>query len=80
MRISNLFEEKKIVDSKTFSSLPPLHKEAVTDFFKILDKEDNENIVMNVEESVDKVSNFHDINTSVIYDYIEAETDEQLGS
>jgi len=80
MRISNLFEEKKIVDSKTFSSLPALHKEAVTDFFKILDKEDNENIVMNVEESVDKVSDFHDINTSVIYDYIEAETDEQLGS
>lgn len=80
MLISSLFEEKKLVDSKTFNSLPPLHKEAVTDFFKILDKEDSENIVMNVEESVDKVSDFHNINTSVIYNYIEAETDEQLGS
>ncbi len=79
MLISNLFEEKKLVDSKTFNSLQPLHKEAVTDFFKILEKEDSENIVMNVEESVDKVSDFHNINTSVIYNYIEAETDEQLG-
>ena len=34
---------------------------------------------MNVEEAVDKVAEFHDINTAVIYDYIEAETDEQLG-
>tara|TARA_B100000902_G_scaffold370719_1_gene396062 strand:- start:3481 stop:3723 length:243 start_codon:yes stop_codon:yes gene_type:complete len=80
MRISNLFEEKKIVDSKTFSSLPPLHKEAVTDMFTMMDKCDGKDIVMDVEESIDKVSDFHDLNTSVLYDYIEAETDEQLGS
>jgi len=61
-------------------SLPPLHKEAVTDFFKVVEKEDGKNIVMNVEEAIDKVADFHDINTSVIYDYIEAETEEQLGS
>jgi|TARA_B110000444_G_scaffold238694_1_gene252489 hypothetical protein len=79
MKISNLFENKKLVDSKTFMSLPPLHKEAVTDFFKVVEKEDGKNIVMNVEEAVDKVAEFHDINTAVIYDYIEAETDEQLG-
>jgi hypothetical protein len=34
---------------------------------------------MNVEEAIDKVADFHEINTSVIYDYIEAETEEQLG-
>jgi len=65
------------VDSKTIKQNA---KKFQKEIFKILDKEDNENIVMNVEESVDKVSDFHDINTSVIYDYIEAETDEQLGS
>jgi len=80
MKISNLFENKKLVDSKTFMSLPPLHKEAVTDFFKMVEKEDGKNIVMDVEESIDKVADFHEINTSVIYDYIEAETEEQLGS
>jgi hypothetical protein len=83
MKISNLFENKKLVNSKTFVGLPPLHKEAVTDFFKVVEKDQGlrhgKNIVMNVEEAVDKVAEFHDINTAVIYDYIEAETEEQLG-
>ena len=36
-KLSNLISTG--VDTKTFNSLPPLHKEVVTDFFKVLEKE-----------------------------------------
>jgi hypothetical protein len=66
------------VDTETFNSLPPLHKEVVTDFFKVLEKEDG-NMIDRVEAAVDVVSDHHNVNTSVLYNYIDKEVDTQLG-
>jgi len=75
-KLSNLISTG--VDTKTFNSLPPLHKEVVTDFFKVLEKEEG-NMVERVEAAVDVVSDHHNVNTSVLYNYIEKEVDTQLG-
>lgn len=66
------------IDTKTFNELPPLHKEVVTDFFKVLDKEDG-NVIDNIETAVDKTADFHNVNTDVLYNYIDKEVDTQLG-
>jgi peptide subunit release factor 1 (eRF1) len=66
------------IDTKTFNELPPLHKEVVTDFFKVLDKEDG-NVIDNIETAVDKTADFHNVNTNVLYNYIDKEVDAQLG-
>jgi len=76
-KLSNL---KSIgVDTETFNQLSPLHKELVTDFFKVLEKEKG-NMVERVEAAVDIVSDHHNVNTSVLYNYIEKEVDTQLGA
>jgi len=76
MKLSNLMSAP--IDTKTFNELPPLHKEVVTDFFKILDKEDG-NVIDNIETAVDKTADFHNVNTDVLYNYIDKEVDTQLG-
>ena len=66
------------IDTKTFNELPPLHKEVVTDFFKTLDKEEG-NVIDKLETAVDKTADFHNVNTDVLYNYIDKEVDAQLG-
>jgi len=77
MKISNIIKENKLIDSKTYNSLSPLMKEAVKDMFKII--ENKGNLILNVENAVDKVAEFHSINKKELYQYIEKETNEQLG-
>jgi predicted transcriptional regulator YheO len=77
MKISNIIKENKLIDSKTYNSLSPLMKEAVKDMFKII--ENKGNLILNVENAVDKVAEFHNINKKELYQYIEKETNEQLG-
>jgi hypothetical protein len=76
MKLNNLMSTP--IDTKTFNELPPLHKEVVTDFFKVLDKEDG-NVIDNIETAVDKTADFHNVNTDVLYNYIDKEVDAQLG-
>jgi len=76
MKLNNLMSTS--IDTKTFNELPPLHKEVVTDFFKVLDKEDG-NVIDNIETAVDKTADFHNVNTDVLYNYIDKEVDAQLG-
>jgi hypothetical protein len=77
MKISNILKENKLIDSKTYNSLSPLMKEAVKDMFKII--ENKGNLMLNVENAVEKVAEFHNINKKELYQYIENETNEQLG-
>lgn len=58
--------------SKNYNELPPLHKELVDDFFKLVDKQDG-GIVDKVETAIDKASTFHNVHTDVLYNYIEKE-------
>ena len=66
------------IDTKTFNKLPPLHKEVVADFFKVLDKEEG-NMVDKVETAIDIVADHHNVKTDVLYNYIDNEVDAQLG-
>ena len=76
MKLSSLMSSE--LDTETFNKLPPLHKEVVTDFFKVLDKEDG-TLIDKFETAVDKTAAFHNVNTDVLYDYIDNEVEAQLG-
>lgn len=71
-RVSQLIS-KEPVDTPTFKNLSPLHKEVVTDFFNHVNY-DNDDVVKEVETTIDKVSLQHDVSTDIIYDYINKET------
>lgn len=71
-RVSQLIS-KEPVDTPTFKSLSPRHKDVVADFYDNLDYECND-VVKEVETTIDKVSMKHNIETDVIYNYIEKET------
>ena len=53
--------------------MPPLHKDVVTDFFKVVEKEEG-SIIDRVETAIDFVSDQHNVSTDVMYDYINKET------
>ena len=71
MKVSQVIKQD-VVDTSTFKELPPLHKDLVTDFYNSLDY-DNDDIVKEVETTIDDVSLQHNIKTDVIYDYIDKE-------
>jgi len=74
MKLNQLLKPN-VVDTETFSQLPPQHKEVVNDFFKVVEKEEG-NIIDRVETAVDVVSLTHNVSTKVVYDYINKETGE----
>jgi|TARA_Y100000114_G_C11668754_1_gene282716 predicted transcriptional regulator YheO len=76
-KVSNLFEQKKLVNSKAYNSLTPKMKEAVEEMFKMINNKGN--IIFNVENAVDRVAEIKKINKDELYQYIEKETNEQLG-
>ena len=78
MQISSIVKENLLIDSKSFNGLTPLMKEAITVFFKIVEKETG-NIIQKVDNAVTKVASFHNIDTNTVYEYFDKETLEQLG-
>ena len=78
MQVSRIVKDKTLINSKSFNELSPLMKEAIGDIFKLIDKETG-TIIEKFENSVVKVSEFHNINTQKFYDYFDKEAIEQLG-
>ena len=74
MKLNQLLKPN-VVDTTEFNNLPPLHKDVVSDFFNQVDY-DNNDVVAEVETTIDKVATQHNVNTDVIYNYIEKETGE----
>lgn len=74
MRVSQILKPN-VVDTTEFNNLSPLHKDVVNDFYNQVDY-DNKDVVTEVETTIDKVSTQHNVNTDVIYNYIEKETGE----
>ena len=72
-RVSQLIS-KSPVDTETFNKLSPLHKEVVSDFYNSVNY-DSDDVVKEVETTIDKVSLQHNVKTDVVYDY----TDKELG-
>ncbi len=74
MRVNQLLKPN-VVDTTAFNNLSPLHKDVVNDFYNQVDY-DNKDVVKEVETTIDKVSIQHNVNTGVIYNYIEKEVGE----
>ena len=71
MKVSQLLKPN-VVDTTVFNELPPKHKEVVNDFFGQVNY-DNVDVVKEVETTIDKVSLKHNVQTNVVYDYIDKE-------
>ena len=74
MRVNQLLK-KNVVDTTAFNELPPLHKDVVNDSYNQVDY-DNNDVVKEVETTIDKVALKHDVKTDVVYDYIDSELGE----
>ena len=73
LRVSQLIN--KPINTTAYNNLPPLHKEVVADFFKVVEKEKG-SIIDRVETAIDSVSITHNVSTDVVYNYINKETGE----
>ena len=65
MRVSKIVKNNLDMDSKSYTDLSPKMKEAVSDVFKLIKREQN-NVVETFENAVTKVSEFHNINIEEI--------------
>ena len=71
MKVNQLLKTN-VVDTNVFSQLPPKHKEVVNDFFNEVDYDTND-VVKEVETTIDKVALKHNVQTNVMYNYIDKE-------
>jgi len=78
MQVSRIVKENLEIDSQSFRDLSPLMKEAVSDVFKLIEKETGD-IIKKFEGAVNKVSEFHNINLEEFEKYFDKEILEQLG-
>ena len=78
MQVSQIVKKNLEIDSQSFKDLSPLMKEAVSDVFKLIEKETGD-IITRFENSVNKVAEFHNINSEKFNDYFDKEKLEQLG-
>lgn len=76
-RVSNLFEEKKTIDSNSFTSLSPVMKEAVDTVLKLSSPDGD--VVKTFDEAVEKAATDYKVNKQDIIDYFDNELKEQLG-
>ena len=78
MLVSRIVKEKLEIDSQSFKDLSPLMKEAVSDVFRLIEKETGD-IITRFENAVGKVAEFHNINLEKFNEYFDKEILEQLG-
>tara|TARA_B110000211_G_scaffold5985_1_gene6652 strand:+ start:113 stop:346 length:234 start_codon:yes stop_codon:yes gene_type:complete len=77
--VSKIVKNNLDMDSKSYTDLSPKMKEAVSDVFKLIKREQN-NVVETFENAVTKVAEFHNINIEEINKYFDNELNEQLSS
>jgi len=78
MLVSRIVKENLEINSQSYKDLSPLMKEAVSDVFKLIEKETGD-IIAKFENAVDKVAEFHNINVEQFDEYFDKEILEQLG-
>ncbi len=74
MRVNQLLKQN-VVDTTAFNNLPPLHKDVVNDFYNQVNYDTND-VVREVETTIDKVALKHNVKTDVVYNYIDKEIGE----
>jgi hypothetical protein len=70
-RVSQLIN-KAPGDTVAYNELPPRQKDVVNDFYNQVNY-DTDDVVKEVEKTIDDVSVKHEVNTDVIYNYIDKE-------
>ena len=60
MQVSQIVKNNLTIDSKSYSDLSPIMKEAVSDVFKLIEKSTGD-IIKEFEGACDKVSQYHNI-------------------
>ena len=78
MQVSRIVKENLEIDSQSFKDLSPVMKEAVSDIFKLIEKEQGD-VIKRFENAVNKIAEFHNINLEEIENYFDKEILEQLG-
>ena len=78
MKVSSLIKENQLIDSKAFSELSPLMKEAVKDVYKIINEE-TDSITDRFENADTTVGKSHNTNKERFDEYFDKEIIEQLG-
>jgi len=78
MLVSRIVKENLQIDSRSFRDLSPKMKEAVSDVFKLIEKEQG-NVIKRFENAVNKIAEFHNINVEQLDEYFDKEILEQLG-
>ena len=74
MRVNQLLK-KNVVDTTAFNNLTPQHKDVVNDFYNQVNYDTND-VVREVETTIDKVALKHNVKTDVVYNYIDKEIGE----
>ena len=74
MKVSQLLKPN-VVDTTVFNQLPPKHKEVVNSFYNEVENTTG-GIIDRVENAIDKVATKHNVNTDIMYNYINKETGE----
>jgi hypothetical protein len=78
MQVSRIINSNLEINSQSFKDLSPVMKEAVSDIFKLIEKEQG-NVIKRFENAVNKIAEFHNINLEEIENYFDKEILEQLG-
>ena len=71
LKVSNLFEDKKFLDTQAFKSWSPKMKEAVSHMFEMIDEDGN--IQDQFETAIEIVSKKHNVSKEDIETYIDNE-------
>jgi len=77
MKLSQLVQSNQTFNSKSYKSLSPVMKEAVTDIMKLIENQGN--LIFNFENAIKKVCEFHNVDKDDIEKYFDNELIEQLG-
>ncbi len=78
MQVSRIVNSNLEINSQSFKDLSPVMKEAVSDIFKLIEKEQGD-VIKRFENAVNKIAEFHNINLEEIENYFDKEILEQLG-
>ena len=78
LKVSNIFEDKRFLETESFNSLSPKTKDAVSSMFEMIN--DDKDIVNEVDRAIEKVAKEHGVKKEDIESYIEDETNKVVGS
>ena len=76
-KVSQLVQTQQAFNSNSFKNLSPVLKEAINDTMKLVKNDGN--LLMNFENAIDKVAEFHNVNKDDIEEYFDNELKEQVG-